>query len=334
MADNSLSMQELARMALLSPRQRELVQTDIDHIEGALYGRSMHDASEVLGGTRLAGSLAPIPVPEPELLREHLARDRETLARGTGPELSGLQKDRMWKKVKEEVAKYREGLLADSQMQQATAANVEQFMRHEETNKERAFGIRNAMMLLDPTNEALSLEVWRPQDPIRVDWKAYFERFDAIQWSDATERTIAERELDEDTYNAYLRLRAAGMKTQKLIERRLNISRAVFEACEARLKAESAELIAGSAPVEEENEEEEKDNGDYSEEYSIYGEQIITYLLKHKTGLMPALAVDLGLDRRKASKTLNKLRLMNIVERTQDGWELVNPQEESPQEET
>lgn len=344
MAERTLSMQELARMALLSPRQRELVSNDIAHIESALYGRSMHSQAEVLGGPMLAGSLAPVPVPEPELLREHLRHDQDTLARGTAPELTGFQKDRLWKLVKREVEAYREGLLADSQMQQATAANVEQFMRHEDANRERALAIKNAMAILDPSNEALSLEVWRPADPVRVDWKSYFTRFDAIQWTNDTEREIAERELDDETYTAYLKLRAAGITTQKLIERKLGISQATFEACEARLKAESLEMLQGDTDEDDAIEDEMGAGKDKAmlrrerakeEIVEKHGDAVLQFLMRHKGPVsIEQVSTGAAIDIKCARTVLRAFQAGKMIAHTAEGWVLVGPDSMTPDSET
>ena len=120
---------EVANLHLLNPQQREIVETDIASLEQALYGRPMR----YTGGDPLAqgyvpgdGEMSvesdsfmgrtPPPLPEPELVRHNLAMDRLTLEKGTAKDYSGHRKNLLYKLYKEEVERYKEGLLSEKQL--------------------------------------------------------------------------------------------------------------------------------------------------------------------------------------------------------------------------
>lgn len=248
---------EVSTLNLLNPRQRELVETDIENLERALYGgKAMRyggsDPSAqgyVPGDDALeaeaAGFLGRTPpnLPEPELMRHNLGADRRTLQLGTAPEYSGHRKNLLYKMYKQAVETYKDGLLSHGQMWDANIANIHHHIRHEETNRNRGKFIANMRKIFEPQEDDFSLDELRPHDPIRINSAAFRKHFDEVQWTedDDVERMVGE--LDHETYYAFLELKAQ-TQDSSIIMTKLLIDRATYEACEARLAAKHRDLGA------------------------------------------------------------------------------------------
>ena len=82
------TMQELAKLALLNPSQREKLETEIESLERGLRGFSM----EGEGGEQMPMFSDPrFPIPDPAILRESLRRNQQTLVKGTAPDYTSSQ---------------------------------------------------------------------------------------------------------------------------------------------------------------------------------------------------------------------------------------------------
>ena len=253
MSDHDLQ-QQVAKLNLLSSQQRSLVQNDIANNERALYGGPMQytgadfaaQSYEPGGGSlgaETAGFMgrAPLPVPEPDIIRRNLEMDRRTLALGSPPEMSGHRRNLLYKLYKNVVAEYKEGLLSHGQMWDANIANIHHHMRHEEANRNRGQFIRNMRKIFEPEEDDFSLDELRPHDPIRINSAAFRRHFDDIQWSENDEMARQMDELDDLTYFQFLELKAR-TNDSSVIMTKLMIDRQTYEACEARLAASHADL--------------------------------------------------------------------------------------------
>lgn len=252
---------DVAKLNLLNPRQRELVQADIENMERALYG----DAMRYTGGDALAAMYVPMgrgedgergdmtpemnvinrrpspTIPEPEKMRHNLVADQRTLQLGTAPEFSGHRKNLLHKVYKQAVEQYKDGLLSHGQMWDANIANIHHHMRHEEANRQRGKFIVNMRKIFEPQEDDFSLDELRPHDPIRINSAAFRRQFDDIQWTEPDEMTRRVGELDNETYYAFLELKAQ-TQDSSVIMSKLMIDRATYEACEARLQAKHVDL--------------------------------------------------------------------------------------------
>ena len=243
---------KLASMALMGPMQVEMVQREMRGIDNALHGQAAGlyeagrnedmlaaDMSLLVRGER---ERAEIPVPDAAILRDMHARNKETLQMGTPPPLTQLEKNKLWKMVKEWRSVIQRGMPSYDQLERPTQENLDVFMRHESATMKHQLAFRNAMRMLDHENETVFLESLRPTTPSHIDWDAYYAGFEKLHFSDEAELRLQIDHLDEDVYLAYLRLRAQGVETPKLIMRTLNLSQTVYEACKVRLETEMAEV--------------------------------------------------------------------------------------------
>ena len=238
---------EVAGLNLLNPRQRELVETDIENLERALYGKAMRygggdpTAQSYQPGDEMIAAeehgfmgRTPPQVPEPALIEHNLRADRQMLHLGSAPAFSGHRKNLLYTMYKQAVKDYQEGLLSHGQMWDANVANIHHHIRHEDANRARGKFIANMRKIFEPEEDDFSLDELRPHDPIRINSAAFRKHFENIQWTDKDELQRQVSELDNETYVQFLELRA---RTQDsgVIMTKLVIDRATYDACEARL---------------------------------------------------------------------------------------------------
>lgn len=245
----------LASMALLAPAQAEMVQREMRSVDEALHGRplsryegitaaelDMSAADMTLLRRSESENRAEVQVPDPAVLRDMYQRNQETLRMGTGPALSVHDKNRLWKLAKDWKETIRRGMPSYEQLERPTQENLDVFMTHEQKTMKHQLAFRNAMRLLDRENETVFIESLRPTTPSHIDWDSYYRGFEKVYFSDEAERQLQVESLDDDVYLAYLRLRAQGVETPKLIMRTLNLSQVVYEACKMRLDDEMREV--------------------------------------------------------------------------------------------
>ena len=237
---------ELADMHLMNPTQRESIQGEIRNAEAGLRGFSM------LGNDQVALAMdARFPQPDTAGLRESIKRDSETLQRGTAPEYNGYQKNKIFETVKTLSEDIREGMPSHDQMEKATYENVELHMRWEEMKQRKVEAWRAGMRILDPDHEHLSAEILRPDRPTPMNYKAYLAGYEQARWTQEHELEAEMEELDDETYLEFLKLKAQGISTAKLIQRKIGLSQARYEACMARLENAKTEMDEGEAAIQE-----------------------------------------------------------------------------------
>lgn len=261
---------DLATMALMSPSQRDHVQTEIDALESALGGVSMHgvrleDASgqnlHLLtkggGEGQRSGQFLPVtvPVPDAAVLREQLRRNRETLQKGSPPEYSHAQKNRLWEMAKALRAEIPEGMPSHDQLWRPSQDNVDLFMRHQDATIQQQLALRNIMRILDGQDETVVLEAIRPHEPSRLNSRLYWGNFEKIYMTTAAEREQVIHDMAPAIYQRFLLLHARGIDAPKLIMQDLGISLVVYEACREQMEADFALLPVHTGGVEDDEPE-------------------------------------------------------------------------------
>lgn len=238
---------DLAKMALMSPSQRHAINRQIDNNRRALHGSSMNyegvTDQDMLARLRDSQEVHHVRHPEPDILRRSIDLDTKMRDAGTAPDYPGYTKNAIYKMYKEDlIPKWRDGLLTAEQMNQPTELHIRQFLRHQNQRKRFGLAARTAHRIFAPDDEDFSLELLRPETPRRVDPTAFFANYDEMTWANEQEHALANRDLDPETYMAFLTLKAQGVNTPRLIQRTLGISQALYEVCLQRLKDEAAQV--------------------------------------------------------------------------------------------
>ena len=244
------TLQEMATLALLNPSQREKLETENATLDRGLKGFSMESDGEPLMMT----ADPRFPIPDPAILRESRRRNQQTLDKGTAPAYTGAQKNGLFAQYKEWVREYQEGFPSSDQMERATWEHIQLHTRHEERNKARGPAIMNTRKTLYPEEEGFSLEALRPANPTRTNYLALMDGHDRHVWTDAKDLERALEDLDDSQYAEFLRLRALGVETPKLIQRTAHLSQAQYDACMQRWRDEPRPALEDEGDEESEPE--------------------------------------------------------------------------------
>lgn len=236
---------EVTKLNPLNPRQREMVEGDIENLELALHGQPMRYTG---GDARASGYIPeghpgeekgfmgrpPVALPDPDMVRQALVADRMTLKAGTPPEYSGHRKNLLHKIYNEEVKTYQDGLLSEGQLWENTQANLTQHMRHSEENDRRGKLIANIHAILDPHDDMFNLNSLRPVQAIRFNPAMFRKGYEGVRWTPEEDVERIVDELDDETYKTFLTLKLATAESGVIMQK-MTIDRAVYDACEARL---------------------------------------------------------------------------------------------------
>ncbi len=245
-----ISPAAVARLHLANPTQRELIQYEIRVTEGALQGHSMFVGDpETASADMRTWRGTNFTQPDAAILRESLKRDKETYAKAIPPEINNFQKNKLWELCQAEEEKYREGLLTYDQMRDASPTNVQQYTAHKAYNETRAQFIINTHRIVDQDAE-FSLEYLREnggQRKSRFPWEIGYQK---ITWTPEEELEDALATMDDSVYLQFLHLRLAGVETPGLIQEKLHLSKATYEACVRRLaQSEEAAVTLAQEPA-------------------------------------------------------------------------------------
>ena len=259
--------QTVVRANLMTPRQKEIVQRDIDTLERALHGQALPYYSADPGASAYVPPADPwhapgapaghvllrrdMPVPDREQLERSVEACQHTMASGRPPELSMAAKNTLFRWYKEEQAQYIEGMPSHEQMWKPQWHNVQQYMKHREANRRRGKLLQNIHRILEPQDDMFHLEGFRPAQATPFNGRAFREGYDQIAWTEEKELALQVAELDDATYLAFLQYRAQGIDAPKLFEEKLGISRQQYDACMARLKTSAMGLEHAGAEEEE-----------------------------------------------------------------------------------
>ncbi len=246
MADPQKLRQLIQRVNLMTPRQKEIVERDRKNLEQALQGRPMplygadphgefrpSNAPSSPQGTVMV--MRETPMPDRELLQRNYEECNRTLEMGTAPQLSGAAKNTLYQWFKAELPKFQEGMPSHDQMWRATWQNLQLYQRHKAENVRRSKLLANVHRALDPDDDGFHLEGFRPDKPSPFNGRAFREGWDEVQWDDPQELALQVEELDDQTYYAFVELKAQGITAQKIFESKLGITPTLYRACEARL---------------------------------------------------------------------------------------------------
>lgn len=251
------TVQELSKMSILNPAQREMLSRETSTLDRAINGRASMDGQSPDGmslfeaGSREGQSFRGLEIhaphlPDANILQEQLVRNRKTLKDNSAPvdkdgsSYSPQQKNQLWRMAKALRDKIKEnrGLLSYDQLERPTIENTDAFRLGEERTINDQLALRNIHRILDPHDETVILETLRPTTAVHVDWESYWGNYEKIFFSEASELDRQIATLDDDTYLGFLKLKAMGVTSPKLIMRELNLTQAAYEACMVRLKEE------------------------------------------------------------------------------------------------
>lgn len=237
------TLNALADMPLLSPGQIEKIEDEIAQSERALRGLSMHEGEEAM-----PMALDPrYPVADPEIQRGSIRRDRETLAKGSPPELTPRQQNILYGYVKKWAEEIREGMPSHDQMQRDTWEHIALHTAHESRNLRKELAWMRGLRTLDRGREDITIEILRPATAAPVNYQNYLKGIELVEW---TEDQDLERELEEltdDTYHAFLTYHAVAPSSPKLVMQRAGLTQAQYEACKRRWRDEVADLALADA---------------------------------------------------------------------------------------
>lgn len=247
--------------ALMTPRQRELVQDDIKVLERALRGEPM----PYYGNDPIAQQYRPdgtplqspplghvlvhrdLPVPNRAELERNYAASQATLAKGGTPGLSGAAKNQIYEWYKAESEEYQRGMPSHEQLWKPTWHNLELYRRHKAVNRARAKFLQNAHYILDPQDDVFHLESLRPEKPTPYNGHAFRAGYEQLQWSTEQEMALQIAELDDETYYQFLQYKAQGITSEKLYIEKIGMTRQQYEACKARLAASAVGMAEAEA---------------------------------------------------------------------------------------
>ena len=227
---DDLRVEMLAKESYLKPAQREELQENIRRDEAYLQGRAPN-------GQPLA--LVPgIPLPDADMVRENMARDKAMLEAGTPPKLTPLQIRQHMRRLDELDAEIRPGMPSIDQMQRPLGTNIDIAIAHERVNKARVLARKTILSRLDPENDEpnfRSKELLRTNDPPTVDLRQYWRNYELIKWQKEAAVEVEELPLDDDTFLKFCQFKAAEWSA-KSIKRELALSEGQYEQAMMRLQ--------------------------------------------------------------------------------------------------
>ena len=300
---------KIAAMHLVNPSQREQIEAEIRTAESGLNRRSMYTAEDrdQVDMRDVHTSDPRFPSADPAILRESIARDRETLRRGLPPDYSGYQKNQIWEMVQAAQKKIQEGMPTQEQMEMPTYANVQHFIQHEEYTSTAQQVYMNGLRILDQASESIAVEGLRPSKASALNIKAWELGHSKITWTPEEQLADELSRLDDSVYLAVLQLQLGGIKTPKLLQAKLGISQATYEACMVRL----AESTAGVAPDHEARSASTsaKSNGKVVDPANDAA-KVRTYLEKHGARPVNSMALHLKMSRARIEAALMMVETM------------------------
>jgi hypothetical protein len=189
------SVAELAKKTYLRPGQRREIQQSIDSAEHAL--RNQEQLRSLGVGI------------DADMVAKMLARDKETLARGTPSGYEGSTKNQMFRLMKHLERSITYDMPTQEDMERPTPANIDKHMAWEEGHKPEVLAWRTIRRVLDPDNDRAnftSIETLRTNTPPKGDPRRYWRNFDHIQWEEEIEEDLVEN-IDDREYLRFLEMR-------------------------------------------------------------------------------------------------------------------------------
>ena len=207
MAESTLAPETLSRQTYLAPQKRQHIKENIQSLEWALRGRSM------FGGMDMPRDIA-FPdhnPPEPEIIRESLEKEQQLLTASTPPEVSSLDKNKLYRRLKDLDALITHDMPTYDMMEQPTMNNVEHHMAWERIHKKHILERRSILRILDTDNDSpffVSVEQLRTSTAPKGNPRQFFQKFDYIEFQEAQEETL--NIVDDVSYTKFLELKLRG----------------------------------------------------------------------------------------------------------------------------
>lgn len=227
---NDLRVETLAKEQYLKPAQRAELQENIARDEAYLRGHGPN-------GQPLA-HVPGIPLPDADMVRENLARDRAMLDAGTPPKLSPLQIRQHMNWLDTAEAQIKHGMPTIDQMWRPLAPNIDIAIAHGGVNKPWILARKTVLSRLDPDNDEpnfRSVELMRTNDPPSVDLRQYWRNYELIKFKTNAVTEVRELPLDDETFGRFCQFKAADW-SPKLIRRELALSETQYEQAMTRLQ--------------------------------------------------------------------------------------------------
>lgn len=230
MSQKALTSAFLQKQTYLSPQKREQIRENIQSLEWALRGQSMHRGMDMPRDVPIPGYSPP----EPEILQESLDKEQALYAASTPPAVSPLEKNRLFRRLKELDEKIKHAMPTYDMMEQPTMNNVEHHMAWERQAKPLILERKAILRVLDPDNDSTfftSVEQLRSSTPPKGNPAKLFQNFDYIQFQQTTEATL--NLLDDEGYSRFLELKCAGW-ADATIQKQLGWTRELYNAAMTR----------------------------------------------------------------------------------------------------
>ena len=230
MTESLLTPETLSKQTYLAPQKREGIKQSIQSLEWALRGVSMYGGMDMPRDIVFPG-IAP---PEPEILRDSLEKDQALLQSSTPPELSGVEKNHLYRRLKDLDAVITHDMPTYDMMEIPTMSNVEHHMAWEKLHKKHILERRNILRILDSENDSpffTSVEQLRTSTPPKGDPRRFFQNFDYMQFQEAKDEELAV--VDDESYGRFLELKCAGW-AEMTICKQLNWPKETYNAAMTR----------------------------------------------------------------------------------------------------
>ena len=225
MAESVLTPENLSKQVYLAPQKREQIKGNIQALEWALRGRSMYGGMDMPNDVPVFGYTPP----EPDILRESVSRDRALLEASTPPDLSTVEKNRLYRRLKDLDAAITHDMPSYDMMEVPRENHVEHHMAWERTHKSAILERRSILRILDPGNDSpffTSIEQLRTATPPKGDARKFFQQFDYIEFQEQTEEDL--QVVDDTSYGHFLELKCAGW-AEKTICKEMNWPKELYD---------------------------------------------------------------------------------------------------------
>ena len=230
MAESVLTPDNLSKQTYLAPQKRQHIKENIQSLEWALRGRSM------FGGMDMPRDIA-FPdhnPPEPWIIQDSLDKEQALLSASTPPEASPLDKNKLYRRLKDLDELITHDMPTYEMMEQPTMTNVEHHMAWEKIHKPHILERRSILRILDTDNDSpffTSVEQLRTATPPKGNPRRFFQSFDYIQFQDAKEEELSV--IDDGSYTKFLELKLRNW-TEMTICKEMGWPRELYNAAMSR----------------------------------------------------------------------------------------------------
>ena len=228
----TLDVEALSRKTFLRPHQREELQREIQTLEWALKGHSMHDGRPM---PHFATDADPA---DPEVLQESLERNQSMLQRHDplAVNVDPMVKNRLYRLMRDLEGKIQADMPSYEMMERPTPVNVDWHMAWEKTHKKNVLAWKAIRRILEPNNTEpnfTNVELLRRSEHPKGDPRKYWQHFEEISFSERVEEEI--NQLSDEQYLEFLKLKALEWSAVTICKQ-LGWHRETYELAMARLR--------------------------------------------------------------------------------------------------